>query len=640
MCSYQYKYRRVYSLWFIAALLFICGTNHSQIINLRDTIPEPGPIQDSIPILTGDTTYNELTSLRPPRISKDKTVLLLDSLKVKASRNLVMKTLYDFIVVSGVPVNKVQFTGTSDIVFLLHTGKKIRKIEIIRLEAFGTDINIPLYYDPNKLETILNKTHIKTNELIIRKNLLFSEGDSISPLLFSDNERILRQLNFIYDARIIVLPVSNDEVDIVVITKDVYSLGAEFDFKGINTGSLNFFEKNVLGMGHGLGILIPYDFKADKSLGLGFNYTINNVRKSFFDLKLDYLRTHEEIHYGIGLSRELISATTKYAGGLSIRHMSTTEDLDSLAVPEPLKYNLQDYWLMRSFLINKESVSRLILGVRYKNNNVFDRPFILPLSYYNLQKYRIYLGSATYSIQKYYKTNMIYGYGRTEDIPYGGLIRITLGKEVNEFKKRTYVGVDAAVGESSKNLGYFYSNIGLAAFLNNGKSEQGILTFGMKYFSNLVMVRDHMIRNFFSINYTRGFSRYYDESITYPTGNGYSGFRNDTVNGAQRISISLESVLFSPYSYYGFRFAFFAFADASFLEGTKQVIKDGSILTGIGLGIRIRNNNLVVNTFQIRLGFFPNLPAYSRVNNLVFTGEQLLRPNTFDPGLPAIIPYR
>ena len=121
-----------------------------------------------------------------------------------------------------------------------------------------------------------------------------------------------------------------------------------------------------------------------------------------------------------------------------------------------VKYNLQDYWLSRSFLFNKESVSRFIIGARYTNNNVFDNPFILPESYHYLQKYKIFLGSVAFSVQKYYKTNLIYGYGRTEDIPYGGLLNITLAKEINEFKKRFYLGSYLSTGESISSLGYFY----------------------------------------------------------------------------------------------------------------------------------------------------------------------------------------
>jgi hypothetical protein len=108
----------------------------------------------------------------------------------------------------------------------------------------------------------------------------------------------------------------------------------------------------------------------------------------------------------------------------------------------------------------------------------------------------------------------------------------------------------------------------------------------------------------------------------------------------QRLNISLESVLFSPINSYGFRFAFFSFADFSFLSGTTQNIGNGHALSSIGVGIRIRNDNLVFNTLQIRIGYFPNPPPYSRISPVNISGEQLLRPQNFEPGAPAIIPYR
>jgi hypothetical protein len=323
--------------------------------------------------------------------------------------------------------------------------------------------------------------------------------------------------------------------------------------------------------------------------------------------------------------------------------MYTTVDIKNLTVPEPLKYNLQDYWLSRSFLINKESVSRIIIGARYTNNNVFDRPFILPDSYYYLQKYKMYLGSAAFSIQKYYKTNLIYGYGRTEDIPYGGLFRVTVGREYNEFNnfnKRTYMGAEIALGKSSKVLGYFYTSAGLASFLDGFQSRQGFLSLNMKYFSNLITVRNNMIRNFIYVDYTRGFDRNTDEFLVFDDDKGFSGFRNDSVYGTQRLTVSLESVLFSHVNFYGFRFVIFAFTDLSLLSDSNEIIGNGNTLSSIGLGIRIRNDNLVFNTFQVRLGFFPNPPSYSKINNLTVSGEQLLRPNNFDSGPPSIIPYR
>ena len=575
--------------------------------------------------------------------SKDKNTGFLDSLKVKASKNRLTKKLYDYVIVTPDTIIKNRITGTSEANFIDYSGKRIRNIEVRRLNVFGVNMNNPESGNSRKIDNLLNKTHINTAEKIIRKNLLFSTGDKISPLLLSDNERILRQLPYIDDARIIIVPISNEEADIVVLTKDVYSLGGSYTYQGLKKGSVSVFEKNILGFGHELGIDIPFDIEAQHTPGFGAHYTIDNLLKSFVNLNLFFLNGLDEKTYGFSFDRRFVSSTTKYAFGISVRQRYTTTDLDTLPVPEPLKFNLQDYWFSRAFLIDKEGISRIIIGGRYTNNNVYDRPFILPDSYYDFTKYRLYLASVAFSIQKYYKTNLIYGYGRTEDIPYGGLIRFTVGKERNEFngfRERTYMGAEIAVGKSSNSIGYFYTSAGLATYLNGKQSRKGLFTLKTNYFSNLFSVGNTKMRNFVNFEYTRGFDRNSDEFLCFESKNGFSGFKNDSTKGTQRLSLSLESVLFSPVNYYGFRFAFFGFADISFLSGSNEQVVNGSILSGLGIGIRIRNDNLVFNTFQLRLGFFPYQPSYSSINHVTVSGEQLLRPNNFDPGPPSIVPYR
>jgi hypothetical protein len=320
--------------------------------------------------------------------------------------------------------------------------------------------------------------------------------------------------------------------------------------------------------------------------------------------------------------------------------MFTSDDLDSLPKPAPVKYNLQDYWLLRSFLIDAKSVTRLILGARYTNNNVFNHPYILPESYHYLQQYKIFLGSVSFSVQKFYKATLIYGYGRTEDIPYGGSFNMTAGREINEFKKRYYLGTSVSMGGSVKSLGYFYGSAGFGTYFNEGQTEQGMLALRTNFISNLTYLGRYRIRNFLNVDYTRGFDRYSDEYLVFNQENGFSGFRNDSTGNSQRLSFNVESVLFSPVNFYGFKFALFVFADAGFLFGTNEFVGNGDFLSAIGLGIRIRNDNLVFNTFQIRLGFFPNLPEYSSINRLIISGEQLLRPSNFEPGQPSVMPFR
>lgn len=598
--------------------------------------------RDTRKFIPKDTIIQVSGSLVPAlRFRKDKTIIFYDSLKSKASKTKLTKALFDLVIVSPDSINKRKIVSNSQENFREYSGKKIRKIQIQRLNVFGANVNNPGYYNPNGTERFLNSTHVKTNENIVRKYLLFSEGDTLSPLKLSDNERIIRQLPFIDDARIIVVPVSGEEADIVVVTKDVYSLGGEFVLRSKKSGTIRMFEKNIFGMGHELRIDIPYSSGSPDSPGIGLNYNINNIMKSFFNLNLNYYDALGKKTYGINLSRDLISSTTKYAGGMSITQTFTTEDLDNtIPEPLPLKYTYQDFWLLRSFLIDRESVTRIITGIRYKFNNVFERPDINPNSYLPLQRYKFFIGMAALSIQKYYKTSLLYSYGRTEDIPYGILLRLSAGLEINEFKRRPYSGIDFSFGHSVENLGYFYSSAGIGTYFHGRHTEQGILLLRMKYFSNLIYLGSYKIRNFVNIDYTRGFDRYLDEYLVIPKVNGFTGLSNDSLRGAQRVVLSLESVVFNPVNLYGFQFTFFGFADIAFLTGTNEVTGKGGILSGIGLGIRIRNDNLVFNTFQLRLGFFPNPPQYSRINNFTVSGEQLLRPNNFDPGPPSVIPYR
>lgn len=633
-------------LLFLTELLLPSVAGSSQIQHDHDTILKVPygtyvRIRDSISFFLNDTLFKLPSSIIPSSNSiNDKDLLYFDTLKQKASRKSLTKKLYDLVVISPRQVETKKISQSSDENYKIYSGKKIRNIDIIKLDVFGTKIDNPADSNPSKSNKLLNDTHVNTSDRIIRKNLLFSVGDSLSPLILSDNERILRELPFIDDARIMVVPVSSDEVNIVVITKDVYSLAAQYDYSGFKKGTLSVFEKNIMGTGTELGLKIPFDSSKPNSPGIGGNYTVNNLWKSFINLDIDYLSGVGTTTYGVSLDRAFVSAATRYAGGIMIRQMYTTTDLDTMPVPALLKYNQQDYWLARSFLFNRESVSRIIIGARYLNNNVFRKPEIQSETYYSLQRYQLFLASAALSVQKYYKTNLIYGYGRTEDIPYGGLLRVTVGREFNEFKDRTWLGTDFSAGRSFPEIGYLYTSLAIGSFFNGTQREQGVFYSRLNYFSNLLPVGRFQSRNFINIDYSRGIGRYTDEHLSFIETNGFSGFKNDSVYGTQRFTVSLESVLFSPANYHGFRFAFFGFSDMGFLYNSNQTLGNGFNLLSVGVGLRVRNDNLLFNTLQIRLSYFPNPPAYSRISNISISGEQLLRPNNFDAGKPGILPYQ
>jgi hypothetical protein len=338
------KYGKPIGPLILLALLFFNCPLYSQ--NDHNLVPghinlSPAKISDSY-ILSDSLKDSREKLIKPGNKIYNPNSGFYDSLKVIASRHLVTRKLYDFVVVSGQPVPVIKSSESSDANYIRYSGKRIGKIVIQRLSVFGSDINDPAGSSPNKLESLINKTHLNTNEFIVRKNLLFSEGDTLSPLLLSDNERILRQLPYIDDSRIIVIPVSESEVSIIVLIKDIYSLGIAADLQSFKKGSVSVFDKNILGLGHEFRFDFPFDADLPNSPGFGLSYDINNISKSFINLKLNYFYGLGQKTYGFSLDRELLSSTTKYAGGISVREMFTTVDLDTLAEPAPLKYNLQD----------------------------------------------------------------------------------------------------------------------------------------------------------------------------------------------------------------------------------------------------------------------------------------------------------
>jgi len=563
-----------------------------------------------------------------------------DSLKVRAERRRITSRLYDMIVVNHVPPGSAREKMKNTSALDPYAGRVIRNKEIIRLNAFGTNIDNPSENHPSGPEKLLNSSYTKTKRLILNKYLLFREGDTISPLKLADNERLLRELPFIDDARITIVPVDSNLVDVAVIIREKYPYGAEVRIDDIRSGLIRFYDRNFAGLAHEVSLAMPYDFNEYKYPGFGFSYSVRNIARSFSDLDLEYTDGLGTTMIGGIYSRRFVTSETKYAWSASVRLTNTTEDLDTMLLPVPLRFTWQDYWAARSFMLDHNSVTRLILSGRYIHNNVFSRPEIDDFSYYRLQNYKLVTGSLALSSQRFINTSLIYSYGRTEDIPFGYMVEVQGGMEKNEYKWRTYAGLKVSLGNIFTGFGYIHGGAAFSTFYNQGNTEQGMLNASLRYFTPLVQAGRSQIRTFVNVYYTRGFNRYTDEMLYLRNSDLVRGFRNDSISGGTRLAASFEPVLFISKSAIGFRFAVFAFADYGIL--VREGFFDGGYYSvpALGAGIRIRNDQLVMNTIQIRLAWYPNSPPYSQTSLITADGIVRLKPPDFEPHPPGVTPFR
>ena len=123
-------------------------------------------------------------------------------------------------------------------------GKTISKIFLRTLNVAGESIDETISSDSTWFNNLANSFHYKTRNWVIRERLLFNEGDKLNYRTLYESERLLRSSNLFLDVKINVFPsaISKDEVEIVVITKDRWTLTYLASYKPGNKSGISWFE--------------------------------------------------------------------------------------------------------------------------------------------------------------------------------------------------------------------------------------------------------------------------------------------------------------------------------------------------------------------------------------------------------------
>ncbi len=623
-------------------LTFLClSFTPTYILGQTDTIPPGKPIPPRTTQLEkADSLVTD--TLRTEVLQNLERTAIYDSLMVRASRNIWTRRLYEifFVTPSSRASGENDPPRSVETYFSSYSEMKIRSVRIMKLEPFGTTINDTTLTHEGWLGKGLNALHINTRNRIIRNNLIFNTGDPIDPMILAENERILRSLPFINDARILVSRAGVDSVDLLVITRDVFSMGFDMMLNDLNEGRIEFFDRNFLGAGHEWENHFLWDGDRNTKTGYEGIYRINNLWGSFVHARLNYYNAFGKKNYGLHLSRNFLTPRTRYAGGAQVKYVHDFIPNDTTGLPEEVDYTYQDYWLGRSFLLNPGNRSRVVVAGRFISNRMIRRPEIMRTSFYKYHTKNLLLGSLTFSRENFFTSHLIYNYGRTEDISYGTRLELTGGLEINEFNTRGYTAVHVAGGKEYPAVGYVAAGLSAGGFIRDGMFEQSLFQVKASYFSPLLIAGKYRVRNFIDLDYTLGIRRFTDESLSASNDYGIRGLSSDSLRGTKRLALNLESVAFSPFTLYGFRFAFFAWTDMALVGSEPGRIIPAEWYGGLGVGVRIRNSSLVFETFQIRLAYYPVIPPDARWSPVTLGRERTLEPFHFGPGRPDIITFR
>ncbi|MEP7255890.1 MAG: hypothetical protein ABI666_08925 [Ferruginibacter sp.] len=511
--------------------------------------------------------------------------------------------------------------------FLKYKGKIIRSIVTVRL-GFEYDIDDTNQVKKNFGIAVANAIHKNSSDNLIQRNLFFKEGNPLYPYLLADNERYLRDLVYIKDARILVdyAEGSTDSVDVVILTKDVFSIGGNFSNSGTRKARLELREENFMGSGTRLLISGYYEKQRFPQTGFGAELIRRNIGGSFIDWTSGYKdfnpafssgRNQETIIY-TRFEKPLVTAYIPSTGALEWSYQRTRNvyDSDSLYRTDIkyANYNL-DAWFgysldsKRSLYANKEIRVHRFIALRG-----FKQHFLtLPLKYKTGYDYRFTdftgaLASLNIFKQIFYKTSFIYGFGRNEDIPEGFSAALTTGYVKKQNVKRPYSGLDISLGNFRKKG--FYSNymFRIGGYFYQKRFEDVDLLFSVDHFTRLrKLSKTWYNRVFLSTAITAQVNPVLNAPLYLNSDFGLPYFNNGSVNSDLRATVKGESVFYNTKKLLGFRFAPFMFANLSLLKPTKLGLQKSDLFSAFGGGIRTRNENLVYGTIELKAYYFPRL---------------------------------
>ena len=195
----------------------------------------------------------------------------------------------------------------------------------------------------NWLYALANRWHVVTRDRLIRRQLLFAEGDAFSPRLLEESERILRQNRFLFDARVRPVAVNGKRVAVEVATRDTWTLVPDLSFSragGENRVKYGIEDSNLLGRGQLLRIARIDD--VDRSSNR-IEFADRNITRNRWSLYARLADNSDGRAHALAFTRPFLALDTRWSAGVNVRDETRNEPLYRLGKQAAAYRRERDY---------------------------------------------------------------------------------------------------------------------------------------------------------------------------------------------------------------------------------------------------------------------------------------------------------
>jgi hypothetical protein len=478
--------------------------------------------------------------------------------------------------------------------------------------------------DDNKLFRLADRLHIKTRAKVVRSQLLFKPGDRYSHRLVEESERLLRADSYFYDAWIRPVRYHDGKVDLVVTTKDVWTLNPGFNFSrsgGTNSKGAKLEEENLLGTGAALKF--EYQSNVDRS-GSSIDLSDRTAFNTWSAVDLHYGNFSDGQMRGINVTRPFYALDTRWdASGaiLDDTQIDPLYDLGQLVDQFQDRHTLVQGYYGWSAGLKNGWVQRWTAGMTYdehlfarvSNSNGTtnllpeDRRFVYPFIEWDLVQ------------DDYLKLWNHQQIARTEDFTLGTTASVRLGFAQSGWGSTS----SALLMNASANRGFRAGGSTLllagdfSGRLEDHALQNGLLDASVRYF--VEQSKNWLF--YTTLQGTKGWNLDLDDQSLLGGDNGLRGYPLRYQDGTSRALFSVEQRYFTDwYPFRLFRVGGAIFFDMGRTWGRPPLaLPSLGLLRDVGFGARFGNaRSGLGNVIHVDLAFPLNAGTGTGISKVQF----------------------
>ena len=474
---------------------------------------------------------------------------------------------------------------------------RIDRIEIVRKDIFDTT----KVEDRHIFGSVVNDLHVLTREDVVRRELLFKEGDELDETVLQESARNLRALGYLGDVTISSYAITETTAVIAVVTQDRWSIDMLPAYKqegGATAQRYTLKDDNFLGGGHSLSLSYSYQTDRPSPHGTEVVFRERNLFGTRLQALLQQRNGWDQQRTAVALEQTYYSDRTPWAGGIAAefgRQKQVFYRDGIVAYDEETDRELQRGWFSMSF--GSDALLRPVIGYLRIRSDYVD-----PRIYDNLDLVTI---STSFLKRAFVERSCLNSSGRTEDMPLGFGAGVTLGRNFlaqGASAPRYVASVTLRHAMLLTDRFYLGWNASFQGYWGGSRKEESTVNVLLLHHLKISAFQTFVAQ----VNVVAGLGWSGRRQLLLGSSTGLRGYGEKSFAGDRMITYGLEHRIFTSLN-----LLFFRVGGALFLDGGTVWSGDAPpgrqrFSNAAGVGLRIENTK-VQGAGLIRIDWAMNL---------------------------------